>query len=140
MEKDLGNLVMRKGLFKKHLENVFPVYRRRRDATLGALAEFMPEEVQWTTPEGGYCMWVTLPDGVDRTALYREALTRGVAYTPGEVFLAEREKGGHMRLCFASREERVIREAVSILAAIIKESMSCESTLRSAMFEAKTIV
>jgi 2-aminoadipate transaminase len=131
---------LRKGLFKKHLEKVFPVYRKRRDATLAALAELMPEDVRWTMPEGGYCIWVTLPEDVDRTALYREALSRGVAYTPGEVFLAEREKGGHMRLCFASREEKVIREAVSIIATIIKESMGRESTLPSAVLEAKTIV
>ena len=131
---------LRRGLFTSHLERVLPVYRRRRDATLEALAQFMPQEVQWTNPEGGYCIWVTLPEEVDRTDLYRSALSRGIAYTPGDVFLSEPAKGGHMRLCFASRGESVIRDAVAMLAAIIKESLSRESTLQSAMFEAKTIV
>jgi DNA-binding transcriptional MocR family regulator len=131
---------LRRGLFASHLERVLPVYRRRRDATLEALERFMPEEVQWTHPEGGYCIWLTLPEGTDRTHLYRSALSRGIAYTPGEVFLSESERGGHLRLCFASREESVIRDAVSKLAVIIKESMSREPTLRSPLSEAKTIV
>jgi DNA-binding transcriptional MocR family regulator len=131
---------IRRGLFTSHLERVLPVYRKRRDATLEALERFMPEDVRWTHPEGGYCVWVTLPEGVDRNHLYRSALSRGMAYTPGEVFLTGSESGGHLRLCFASREERVIRDAVSMLASIIKEPMSREAALRAPFTEAKPIV
>ncbi|MCU1431267.1 MAG: GntR family transcriptional regulator, partial [Actinotalea sp.] len=44
------------------------MYRERRDAMVGALAEHIPE-ASWTVPDGGFYTWVRLPDGLDAQAM-----------------------------------------------------------------------
>src|SRR5450756_2749000 len=50
------------------------MYRERRDAMVGALAEHMPE-ASWTVPEGGFYTWVKLPHGIDASAMLPRAIT-----------------------------------------------------------------
>lgn len=131
---------LRRGLFHEHLKRSLPLYRKRRDALVEALSQAMPEEVDWTVPQGGYCCWVSLPEQGDFDELYRTALSRGVVYTPGEVFLATPTSRRHLRLCFGAHEEGVTREAVLILGDIIKNYMSRPAEPAARSFEPKPIV
>lgn len=100
-------------------------YRRRRDAMLDALGDFMPDGVSWTEPEGGFFVWVTLPEGIDAAQMLPEAVERGVAYVPGADF----HPGGRgpvgganaLRLSFSFEGSRRIREGVRILADLARE-------------------
>jgi 2-aminoadipate transaminase len=131
---------LRRGFFQEHLERVLPVYRKKRDVLLEALAEFMPEEVTWTSPQGGFSVWISLPESSDFEALYRTALARGVAYTPGEVFLATPDPGKHLRLCYGAQPEDVIRKAISGLSDIVIDLMARQSTRAIRLYGPKPIV
>ena len=72
-------------------------------------------------PQGGYCCWVTRPEEGDFEDLYRTALSRGVAYTPSDVFKVGAETRHHMRLCFGASKEPDIRRAVRTLGEIVRE-------------------
>ena len=73
----------------KHQVGVFrDLYRERAGATLEALADLVPA-ARWTTPHGGFYVWVTLPDGLDATAMLPRAVTERVAYVPGTAFYAD---------------------------------------------------
>ena len=50
------------------------LYRERRDATLESLAALMPAGTAWTKPDGGFYVWLKLPDGLDAKA---DAAARG---------------------------------------------------------------
>lgn len=94
---------------------------------LDSLAEFMPEGVSWTRPEGGFFVWVTLPEGVDASAMLPEAVGRGVAYVPGEDFYADGFGGkNHLRLSFSFAEPRLIWRGVRILASVVRDRMEIE--------------
>ena len=41
---------------------------------LDSLAEHFPREAEWTHPQGGLFVWVTLPDYIDTTDLLARAL------------------------------------------------------------------
>ncbi len=112
------------GEWRSYLERLKRSYRRRRDAMLGALGEFMPDGVSWTSPEGGFFVWVTLPEGMDAAAMLPEAVARGVAYVPGEDF----RSGGRnsstdntLRLSFSFAESRAMRSGISLLADLVRE-------------------
>ena len=62
------------------------LYARRAELMAQALAAHMPAGTTWTTPEGGFYVWVTAPDGVDTVALSAAASERQVAYVPGRPF------------------------------------------------------
>jgi 2-aminoadipate transaminase len=72
-------------------------------------------DVRLTEPDGGYFLWVELPDDVDVATLAAEAERRGVAVVKGTDFLLE---GGHhaMRLAYAAVSPDLITEGVRRLA------------------------
>jgi 2-aminoadipate transaminase len=118
--------------WRAYVRRLTAMYKERRDAMLDALAEFMPEGVSWTSPEGGLFIWVTLPSCIDATAMLPEALVRNVAYVPGEGFHADGETRSCMRLNFSFAQSGKIREGVEILADLIREWMELDRMTRSA--------
>ena len=71
-----------KGQIKAYQE----VYRERRDATLSALEQHLPVGCTWTKPDGGFYVWLTVPEGIDTKAMLPRAVTQRVAYVPGTAF------------------------------------------------------
>ncbi|WP_240912218.1 MULTISPECIES: PLP-dependent aminotransferase family protein [unclassified Thermococcus] len=110
---------MRKGLLKKHIQRLIEFYKPKRDAMLEALDEFMPENVNWTRPEGGMFIWLTIDGNVDTKEILEEAVKRGVAYVPGKVFYALKGGENQMRLNFTFESVERIREGVKKLAELI---------------------
>jgi 2-aminoadipate transaminase len=84
-----------------HVERLIEIYRGRRDALLGALAEYAPPDVSWTQPVGGFFTWVTLPPGMDAGALLPRAAEAGVSYIPGASYFARGDGTRHLRLAFS---------------------------------------
>jgi D-alanine-D-alanine ligase-like ATP-grasp enzyme len=96
---------------------------------LDALAEFMPNEVHWTHPEGGLFVWATLPSYVDATSMLPRAISRNVAYVPGEGFFANGGGKNHMRINFSFVEPKKIRRGIELLSEVIRERMELRSDL-----------
>jgi GntR family transcriptional regulator / MocR family aminotransferase len=65
------------GDLARHLRRVRPLYRRRRDVALEAIAQHLPEATA-SGVAAGLHLYVRLPDGCDERALVRAARTRGV--------------------------------------------------------------
>ena len=108
------------GYLDRHIPRIVEFYRPRRDAMLEALEEYMPEGVEWTKPDGGMFIWVTLPEGIDTKLMMEKAVAKGVAYVPGEAFFAHRDVKNTMRLNFTYVPEEKIREGVKRLAEVIE--------------------
>ena len=86
-----------------------------RVATLdAALQEHLPD-ARYQLPEGGYFMWVELPEGTDVNALFTAAAERGVQFVKGTDFLLE---GGEntLRLAYSGVTNDRIEEGVKRLA------------------------
>ncbi|NJE09407.1 PLP-dependent aminotransferase family protein [Thermococcus sp. MAR1] len=111
------------GHLDEHIPKIIEFYKPRRDAMLEALEEYMPEGVRWTKPDGGMFIWVTLPEGIDTKLMAEKAISRGVAYVPGEAFFANRDVKNTMRLNFTYVPEETIREGVRRLAEVIEEEI-----------------
>jgi 2-aminoadipate transaminase len=94
------------------------LYRERRDAMVGALAEHLPE-ASWTVPDGGFYTWVRLPEGLDAKAMLPRAVTARVAYVPGTAFYFDDRGHDHMRLSFCYPTPERIREGVRRLAGVV---------------------
>ena len=94
------------------------LYRERRDAMVGALAEHLPSS-SWTVPDGGFYTWVKLPPGLDSKAMLPRAVTARVAYVPGTAFYADGQGSDHMRLSYCFPTPERIREGVRRLAGVI---------------------
>jgi DNA-binding transcriptional MocR family regulator len=94
------------------------VYRERRDAMLLALTDYLPD-LSWTVPNGGFYVWLTLPDNMDSKSMLPRAVTELVAYTPGTAFYADGGGRNHMRLAFCYPTPDFIREGIRRLSSVI---------------------
>lgn len=111
------------GFLEKHLPKVRDIYQKQCAIMLDAMDKNFPDTAQWTRPEGGMFIWVTLPEHVDATALLQKAIENLVAFVPGEPFYAGKDvKRNTLRLSFATVPEEKIREGIAILGKLIKEA------------------
>jgi 2-aminoadipate transaminase len=115
--------------WRAYVKRLTALYKERRDAMLDALAEFMPNEVHWTHPEGGLFVWATLPSYVDATSMLPRAISRNVAYVPGEGFFANGAGKNHMRINFSFVEPQKIRRGIELLSEVVRERMELRSDL-----------
>src|SRR4029078_7155396 len=65
------------------------LYRERRDACLESLEALMPAGTTWTKPDGGFYVWLKLPQGLDAKLMQPRAVNALVAYVPGIGFYAD---------------------------------------------------
>ncbi len=108
--------------YRNHLKRNIPIYKQRRDRLLDALKRYMPDDVHWTNPRGGYSCWLTLPDQIETAAVVHMAMRQGFAFTPGDVFLVNDQTAtSHLRICFAGQTERYIEEAIHVLSQVIRD-------------------
>ncbi|MFJ4689365.1 PLP-dependent aminotransferase family protein [Streptomyces sp. NPDC088789] len=95
-------------------------YQERRDAMLRALKAHLPPGCTWTRPDGGFYVWVTVPEGVDTRALLPRALAAGVAYASGTGFSVDGSGHRHLRLSYCYPTPERIREGVRRLASVLE--------------------
>ncbi len=76
------------GAIDRSIETVKAALAERAQALADALRRDLPD-ASYMVPQGGYFMWVTLPDGTDVQALFTAAAERGVSFVKGTDFLLE---------------------------------------------------
>lgn len=109
--------------WKRQIEEFRGMYKDRRDAMVAALDEFMPM-CTWNVPDGGFYVWVGLPDGLDAKDMLPRAVTNLVAYVSGTAFFAGGRAGrDHMRLSFCYPEPVEIREGVRRLSEVVSRDL-----------------
>lgn len=107
-----------------HLDKIRELYRSQASAMVEAMKEFFPAEVEFTIPEGGMFLWVTLPEGIDSMKMFDAALERNVAFVPGAPFYAEPGTRSTLRLNFTNADEATIRDGIKRLAETIEEQLA----------------
>jgi 2-aminoadipate transaminase len=96
---------------------------------LRAVDEFLPE-LQRTEPNGGFYVWLTLPDFLDSKGMLPRAVTELVAYTPGTAFYANGDGRDKIRLAFCYPTPETIHEGVRRLADVIRQEIELFDTFR----------
>lgn len=115
--------VIKDGFLDRHIPDIRSLYAEQCHAMLKALDEYFPAGVQWTRPEGGMFIWVTLPKHIDTSKLVDEAIAQHVAFVPGAPFYANEPERNTLRLSFVTVPQDRIRSGIEILGKLIKSKM-----------------
>ncbi|MGA2454456.1 MAG: PLP-dependent aminotransferase family protein [Solirubrobacteraceae bacterium] len=102
------------GAIERSIETVKAALAERAQALANALRSELAD-AEFVVPQGGYFMWVTLPEGTDVGALYQAAAERGVAFVKGTDFMLD---GGEntLRLAYSGVTPAQIDTGVARLA------------------------
>jgi DNA-binding transcriptional MocR family regulator len=116
--ESIVNAFCRSGGILRSIETVKTALAERAERLGEALERHIPE-ARFQVPEGGYFMWVELPEGTDVHALAEAAAERGVVFVKGTDFLLE---GGEntLRLAYSGVTPDQIDEGVARLAEAVK--------------------
>jgi 2-aminoadipate transaminase len=106
------------GALQRSIETVRTNLKARVDALVTALERDLPD-ARFVAPEGGYFMWVELPDGTDVDKLFAAAGERGVTFVKGSDFLLE-GGGNTLRLAYSGVTPEQIDAGVGRLAEAYK--------------------
>jgi 2-aminoadipate transaminase len=109
------------GWLDRHLMGARAFYRERRDALLDALDREMPDGVSWTHPDGGFFLWVTLPEGLLADDLLDAALRHRVGFLPGSCFYPDARRVNAFRLSWATMAPDVIAEGVRRIGLAVRD-------------------
>jgi 2-aminoadipate transaminase len=104
--------------WKGQIDTFRGVYKERKDAALAAMHEYLPD-LHTTRPDGGFYLWITLPDGVDSKAMLPLAVKELVAYTPGTAFYGDGTGQNKLRVCYSYPTPENIKVGIKRLANVI---------------------
>ncbi|UCH95951.1 MAG: PLP-dependent aminotransferase family protein [Candidatus Aminicenantes bacterium] len=116
---------IKRGLLEKQIKKIIVVYKEKRDYMLDRLEKYMAgiEGVKWTKPQGGLFLWITLPESLDATEMFLDAVEKKVAYVVGSAFDPESLDKRTMRLNFSYATMEEIDKGIQRLAEVIKEKL-----------------
>jgi GntR family transcriptional regulator/MocR family aminotransferase len=107
------------GGFTRHLRRVRPIYRRRRDAAVAAISEFLPAATIRGV-EAGLHVYVELPSGRDEQGLVDGARAKGVLVEGGGWHWADQASAPpSLVIGYGSMGEEAIRRGVAVLGGVL---------------------
>jgi 2-aminoadipate transaminase len=125
LNQQLIERILADGSYDRHVAKLTDLYREKCQVFLSALDEHVGSldiDVQWTRPNGGLFVWMTVPADLDASfegPLFSQCLREGVLYVPGDYAFA-REPGpvptNHLRLTFGVPAEVELVEGARRLA------------------------
>lgn len=110
------------GWLDGHIVESRKLYHHKAKTMTAALSREMPEGVNWAEPEGGFFLWLTLPEGMRSRDLLAHAVRERVGFLPGYFFYPDRREVSAVRLGFTTLPDERIETGIGRLAAAIHQA------------------
>jgi DNA-binding transcriptional MocR family regulator len=108
------------GNFDRHLRKLRQTLANQQAQVLQAIGTHFPRATRVTRPEGGYFLWVQLPDGIDALKLQQIVLEHGISIAPGPLFSAQGAYRNFIRLNYGHPWSDRIELALQTIGRIAK--------------------
>ncbi len=109
-----------------HIARITQLYSHQANFMMDCMKKYFPAGVEYTRPEGGMFLWVTLPEGMRAVELSRRAVKRGVAVAAGDPFYEEERGVRTFRMNYTNCADEDIRKGIRMLGEVISQ-MQAES-------------
>lgn len=109
------------GWLDRHIDVVREIYRARCDHMLECLEREMPPGVRWTRPDGGFFIWVLLPDDAPfADDLLPECIENGVRFNAGSLFYPDVQRRHSFRLGYTTLPKERMTEGIRRLGEVLR--------------------
>ncbi|MEN8124153.1 MAG: PLP-dependent aminotransferase family protein [Bacteroidota bacterium] len=120
----LANEFMTQNKLQPYLKFLRKEYAERKDLLQSCLIKYMPKEIIWNEPKGGFYIWLKLPERINATDIFKESVKKGVVFVTGRTFDPASKKDDRLRLSFSNMPKESIEEGTKILAKAIKKVLA----------------
>lgn len=90
------------GGYDHHLRSLRRRYQHQIEEARGLVARYFPRGTRATRPDGGFLVWVEMPETVDSVLLFQRLLQENICLTPGPLYSLSNRYDHALRLstCF----------------------------------------
>lgn len=127
----LANEFLAQHQLEPYLRFLRSEYLERKNLLQKYLKKYMPDDITWEEPKGGFYIWLELPDNINSTDVFKESFKKDVVFVTGRTFDPESIKDDRLRLSFSNMPKESIEKGVIILAEAIKEVLQKSGIVRS---------
>ncbi|WP_116809213.1 PLP-dependent aminotransferase family protein [Steroidobacter cummioxidans] len=106
--------------YDRHLDKLRQALRSQQGTALASIKQHFPSGSRVATPEGGYFLWIELPEQVDVLEVHRRAIEAHISIAPGPMFSARRQFRNCLRLNYGHPWTAQVEDAVAELGRIIR--------------------
>ena len=124
--------------FDRHLRALRHSLSRQQAACLRLIDRYFPAGTRVTRPEGGYFLWLALPEGVDSLALHQDALQLGIGVAPGHLFSADRRYTRHLRINYGHLGDPRLEGAIRNLGELANAQLKSATGKSGPIFEERS--
>ena len=111
------------GRYENHLRRLRHTLHSNLLKMSGAVAEYFPEGTLVSRPQGGYVLWLELPEGIDTVVLHPKAAARNLSYAPGRIFTMQQQYQHCMRLNFGLTWQPKLDAGLRLLGKLAKAEL-----------------
>ncbi len=108
------------GLQLDHLNKLKTVYGQRMVFLSAALRRHLGSSASFSEPNGGFFIWLRLPEQTDAEAFLSEARQHNVGFQPGVKFSSRQSLKNYVRLCFSFYDTPELETAAGRLADVLR--------------------
>ncbi len=119
----LANEFLAQGKLEKYLLFLRKEYFERKELLQHALEKYMPKEITWNEPKGGFYFWLKLPKKLNSTAVFKQCIKKNVVFVTGRTFDPASKKDDRLRLAFSNMPKNEIEKGIMIIAEVIEEML-----------------
>ncbi|MGF1765488.1 PLP-dependent aminotransferase family protein [Aliivibrio kagoshimensis] len=113
---------LQQGGYDSHLRKLRRTLEQRKSQMLQAVIQYFPTNTRISQPDGGYFLWIELPEQVNSEQLYQQALTQNIGIAPGMLFTTQDHCNHHIRLNFSPPWTESTELAIKTLGKLIKST------------------
>lgn len=113
------------GRYDRYLRTAREQYQRGVIRMSDAIVKLFPAGTRVSQPQGGFVIWLQLPEEVDCFKLAKQLLTQGVSIAPGPIFSAANKYSNCLRLSCATKWDARLEAALAMIAAAIASQLPC---------------
>ncbi len=117
---------LKRGYMEKYLERIRPEYRLRRDLVLKAIEKYFPEGIKFVKPQGGFYIWIELPEKVQASDVLDYGLKNGIVFVLGKSFVPDGQSGNTFRIAYSNVDIDQIEKGIKVIGSGIRYAMKKE--------------
>lgn len=111
IERALADLLAQPGI-EAGYRQIRATIAKRVDEARGLIARYFPKGTRVTDPQGGFILWIELPNDIDALELAQVCLGENIVIAPGGMFSATKNFGHCIRLGLGGRWDATQRDAL----------------------------
>jgi DNA-binding transcriptional MocR family regulator len=112
---------LQSGGYERYLRKIRRILMTQVQQMSNAVGRYFPAGTKVTRPQGGYVIWVELPQSVDSLELHRRAMAQKISVAPGPIFSAKQKYKNFIRLSCGLPWSEKIDGAVRMLGELIRK-------------------